>query len=592
MENLTRLRLRPTSCRVHEADSVVEMAPVEPIGSIGIDPHIWTAQRSVGPEGPGQPEPPMSVPLSVAEVLTDHVVLEVESIDRMYLNAYVPQLQRELGVVSFFRFHRGYTFASSALMDPISKSFVARVEEFVRKNQLSMVAFQKGQRKDDIAREHLRRFQDEEGVLFVGKAQEKTGVFRTERRRDDAGLPYPWIVRSTAMVNHFYFYCVDRDFGPFFLKFCTYFPYTAKLCLNGHEFVKRQLTRKGIAHEALDNAVVSCEDPKRLQALCDGLSAEKIDALLRKWLRLLPHPFSRKDREAGYRYRLSILQAEFALTQVLDRPLHGRIFFEEVIRENLDLGRPDQVQLIFQRKVTRRTPGRFRTRVLTDGVIPSLYVDYKRSRIKQYHKEGRALRTETTVNDTRDFAIGKSLHNLPALREIGFQANRRLLDVQRISHDCALGDTAFQQLQKPGRARGQRVPALRFGDPRVQALLSTLVVFRLLPDGFSNREMREHLAPLLDLQSPKVTSGRVGYDLRRLRLHGLIQRIPKTHRYRPTPLGFRTALFFTRAYARILRPGLATIAPNAIAYDPRLRAAFEKVETAIDALCAAEKLAS
>src|SRR3989304_9692921 len=112
-ERLTRLRLRPTSCRVHEADSVVEMAPVEPIGSIGIDPHIWTAQRSVGPEGPGQPEPPMRVPLNVAEVLTDHVVLEVESIDRMYLNAYVPQLQRELGVVSFFRFHRGYTFASS-----------------------------------------------------------------------------------------------------------------------------------------------------------------------------------------------------------------------------------------------------------------------------------------------------------------------------------------------------------------------------------------------------------------------------------------------------------------------------------------------
>lgn len=534
----------------------------------------------------------MSVPPSVAEVLTSHVVLEVESIDRMYLNAYVPQLQRELGVVSFFRFHRGHTFASSALMDPISKAFVARIEEFVRKNEIPMLAFLKGQRKDDIAREYLRRFPAEEGVLFVGKAQEKTGVFRTERRRDEAGRPYPWIVRSTAMVNHFYFYCVDRDFGPFFLKFCTYFPYTAKLCLNGHEYVKRQLTRKGIAHEALDNSVVSCKDPERLQALCDGLSGEKIDALLRKWLRLLPHPFLRKDREAGYRYQLSILQAEFSLTQVLDRPLHGRTFFEEVIRENLDLGRPDQVQLIFQRRVTRRTPGRFRTRVLTDGVVPSLHVDYKRSRIKQYHKEGRALRTETTINNTRDFDIGKNLKNLPALREIGFQANRRLLDVQRITHDSVLGDTEFQQLQKPGRVRGQRVPALRFGDPRVQALLSALVVFRLLPEGFSNREMREHLAPLLGLRPTAITSGKVGYDLRRLRLHRMIERIPRTHRYRPTPQGFRTALFFTRVYARILRPGLATIAPDAIASDPRLRTAFQRVETAIDAWCVTEKLAS
>src|SRR6202042_1912771 len=184
-----------------------------------------------------------------------------------------------------------------------------------------------------------------------------------------------------------------------------------------------------IGYEALDNGILSCGDPKGVQALCDGLSGEKIDGLLRKWFRKLPHPFTGKDRAAGYRYDVSILQAEFSLTQVLDRPLSGRVFFEEVIRENLDIGRPDQVQLIFNRRVTKRTPGRFRTRVLTEGVVPSLHIDYKHSRIKQYFKEGRALRTETTVNDTRDFAIGRRLENLPALREIGFAANRRLLNV-------------------------------------------------------------------------------------------------------------------------------------------------------------------
>jgi hypothetical protein len=141
-----------------------------------------------------------------------------------------------------------------------------------------------------------------------------------------------------------------------------------------------------------------------LQRLRDGLDDKKIDRLLRRWLARLPHPFDRKDRAAGYRYRLSILQAEFALTQVLDRPVTGRVFFEQVIRENLDIGRPGQVQLIFNRRVTRRTPGSFRTRVISEGVTPSLHVDYKRSRIKQYHKEGQALRTETTVNDTRVYS--------------------------------------------------------------------------------------------------------------------------------------------------------------------------------------------
>jgi hypothetical protein len=197
----------------------------------------------------------------------------------------------------------------------------------------------------------------------------------------------------------------------------------------GVQYVKRQLAKAGIASEALDNGILSCADPKRLQQLCDGLSGAKIDARLRKWLARLPHPFTVQDRAAGYRYEVSLLQAEFSLTQVLDRPLTGRIFFEEVIRENLDLGRPDQVQLLFGRRVTSQTPGRFRTRVLTEGVTPSLHVDYKRSRIKQYHKEGRALRTETTSNDPRDFRLGKRLKNLPALRQVGFQANRRLLDV-------------------------------------------------------------------------------------------------------------------------------------------------------------------
>jgi hypothetical protein len=163
------------------------------------------------------------------------------------------------------------------------------------------------------------------------------------------------------MVNHYYFYCVDQDFGPFFLKFCSYFPYNAKLCINGNEYLKRQLAKRGVAFEPLDNGVKSCANPKLMQRLCDELSADKIDRLLRKWLRRLPHPFPARDRAAGYRDLLSILQAEFSLTQVLDQPVTGRIFFEEVIRENLDIGRPSQVSLVFDRKVSRRTPGRFRT---------------------------------------------------------------------------------------------------------------------------------------------------------------------------------------------------------------------------------------
>ena len=530
---------------------------------------------------------------SVATILREHVTLEVESIDRMYLNVYVPLLQRAAGVVTFFRHHRGATFASSALMEPISTAFVAALERYARVQGVPLLPFVKGQRKDDVAAEHLARFHEREGVLFIGKAQEKAHVFRTEKRRNpQTGQPYPWIVSSTALVNHYYIYAVDEDFGPFFLKFCSYFPYTAKLCLNGHEYLKRQLTKEGIAFEALDNGLLSCADPARAQEICDGLAAPLIDGLLRKWLARLPHPFTPEDRAAGYRYDVSILQAEFALTQVLDRPVTGRVLFEEVIRENLDLGRPSQVQLIFDRRVTRRTPGRFRTRVITQGVTPSLYVDYKKTRIKQYHKEGRALRTETTINDARDFAIGKRLHNLPALRAVGFTANRRLLDVQILSHDCFIGEDAFAQVTRPQVVGDQRVSALPFADPRVQALLSVLVLYCLLPQGFAHKDVRERLALLLGCEPGTMTPGRLTYDLRRLRLHGLIARIPHTHRYRVTDEGLRTALFFTRVYARILRPGLARILPAAPPGDTALRPYFDKLEVAIDHWADQAKLAA
>jgi hypothetical protein len=296
----------------------------------------------------------------------------------------------------------------------------------------------------------------------------------------------------------------------------------------------------------------------------------------------LPHPFTARDRAAGYRYDVSILQAEFSLTQVLDRPLSGRVFFEEVIRENLDLGRPDQVQLIFNRRVTKRTPGRFRTRVLSAGVTPSLHIDYKHSRIKQYHKEGRALRTETTINNTRDFDIGKRLSNLPALRGIGFPANRRLLDVQRISQDCAVGEDAFRRVNEPVEVAGQRVSGLRFADLAVQALLSALLVFRLLPRGFSNRDLRNHWAPLVGKASDDMTPGQMTYQLRRLRLHDLIERIPGTHRYRVTHRGWRTALFYTRVYNRLLRPGLAQIIPEQARDESTVRHSFDQLDQVLE----------
>jgi hypothetical protein len=503
----------------------------------------------------------MTLPRTVSDVVAEHTVFEVECIDRMYLNVYVPQLQYAAGIVGYVHRQLGLPIASTASLGKITDAFSAAMRRFAVDQGVPWIDFVKGQRKDEVMHDHLARFTGTEGVLFIGRAQEKTALFRTEKRRDAEGRAYPWIVKTTGFVNHFYIYAVDADFGPFFLKFCSYFPYNAKLCVNGNEWAKRQAAQAGIGFTALDNAFAAVDDVAAVQSICAGLGPQQVDALLRKWLARVPHPFSRGDRSAGYRYDVSILQAEFSLTQMLDRPVSGRIFFEQVIRDNLDLGRPDQVSLVFDRRLMRTgpraTPGRFRTRVITEGVTPSLHVDYKHTTIKQYHKEGRALRTETTINDTRDFDIGKRLTNLPALCEVGFTANRRLLGVQQLSHDPAAGRETFTAINDPViTAKGARIAGLRFADARAHALLCALLVFRLLPNGFTNRDLRDLVGQLLDRT---LSAGQMTYDLRRLRAHGLIARLPHSHRYHVTDTGLHQALFLTRAHDRLLRTGLARL---------------------------------
>jgi hypothetical protein len=326
----------------------------------------------------------MTLPCSAADVLADHVLFEIEAIDRMYLNLYQPRLQHGAGIAAFFVGHRGHRFASSALMAPMTRAFTADIGHFIAARGLDLVRFAPGQRKDLVTAGYLRRAElDDRGlvpaqVLYVGVAQEKQKVFRTSKRRNPVtGATYPWLVPGSGVVNQYYFYCVDEEFGPVCVKFSGYFPYTGRLILNGNEYAKRQAAKAGLGFVPLDNAFAAVDDVAAVAALAARLLA------------LLPHPFTAEDTAAGYRYELSVLQAEFSLTQVLDAPVTGRIFFDQLIRDNLDLGRPDRVSLIFDRKIIRKgkraTPGRFRTRVITEGVTPSLHVDYKNSKIKQYH---------------------------------------------------------------------------------------------------------------------------------------------------------------------------------------------------------------
>jgi hypothetical protein len=490
---------------------------------------------------------------NIETIIKDHVTLSVRCLDRIYCQGYMPKLQTSGGLCYFLRDHLGHPIPSPALFRPMHDRFIDAIKTYAIEQEVPLIPFESGQDKDAIVATYRAKSTTRDGVVVIGVAQEKARAFKAHKRTGPQGGVTFDFTRQSVAVNHYYFYLQDPAWGPAFIKIGTYVPYPIKICLNGHEWVKQQLRRQRVRFESLDNGFLACPNPVALQAACDALGPRDIQRFFDRWSQRLPWPLRPEDRAAGFDHRVTLCQLEISLTQIFDRPVHGRHFFEAVIRENLDLGRPDRVRLLFPRRLTTRTPPPaygYRTRVITDGVEPSLHIEYKRSHLKQYFKEGHGLRSELTINNPNDFDFTKGLDQLPALRTLGDTVNRTLLQVERVSHHCTLTTDTLDRLQQPLH-RGQiRIAALRFGDPRVHALCQALSGFAHVPTGFRHRELRPRVAALL---GRPYSAAQMTYDLRRLRLRGLIERQPRTHRYRVTSSGLRVAFFYSKLYLRIFR---------------------------------------
>jgi hypothetical protein len=343
-----------------------------------------------------------------------------------------------------------------------------------------------------------------------------------------------------------------------------------------YEWAKRQATKAGIDFGELANGFAACDDAVALQTICDRLAPVDIEAFFERWTAIIPTPFSPADRAAGFWWELSMRQVEVSRTIVFDAPRRARGFFEAVVADNLDVGRPDEVKIIFDRRIQRNTPGEFATKVVTRGTDVAVNVFYKKSRIKQYLKAGRALRIETVINEPNDIGCQRRLHNLADLQAKARAANRRMLEVQRVGQCCAITTPLLERVTLPTTHEGQRAPALRFGDPRVMALAGALCAVVHAAVGFTNRSLCARVSSPLD---GLYTTAQTTYDLRRLRLKGLIHRLPHSNTYHLTPDGVRWALFYTKLHNRLLGPLLGADQPPA---SFELRRALKIIDNELD----------
>lgn len=494
---------------------------------------------------------------NINEVLDGHVALEVECVDRLYLNAYVPNLQVGGQVVRFFTEHRGNPIPSPALMEQNGNRFRRAVKVFADDNGIPMLRLGKPDRTrwDDRKLDHVRPYLDAAeaegryGVVAIVAAQEYQWVYSAKNRATPPAVCYDF-VREDRRVGVYYFYVLDREFGPGFIKICTYFPYPAKVWLNGHEWAKRQADKAGIGYGALANGFAACDEPAALQAICDSFGPADVQAFFDRWIAVVPTPYTDTDRRAGYWWELSMRQVEVSRTLAFDDPRRARRFFEALVADNIGIGRPQEVAVVFSRQVRKNTPGRFRTRIFGPGTDVKMDFTYKNSRVKQYLKEGRALRIETVINKPSDIGVLARLQHLPELIAKARGVNARLLTMERAGQSCAIGDDLFDRLHQP-LTEGQRTGAFRFGDRRAMALAGALCCVIHAVTGFTNKSLRGLVAGLLGTD---YSTNQMSYDLRRLRLHGLIEKIPHTNTYKLTPEGIRTVVFYTKLRNRLLAP--------------------------------------
>jgi hypothetical protein len=526
------------------------------------------------------------------EVLSGHVQLDIECLDRVCLNAYVPVLQSSGQVVAFMTQHLGLPIPSPAIFDKIGQRFRRAVASFAEANGIPWIKFAKDDRKADVMAPYFKRAAVEgcSRVAAIGVAQEFQRVWTAYQRDTKTAAPQFTFAKADRRVTCYYFYLWDEDFGPAFIKVCAYFPYPAKIWVNGHEWAKRQAAQAGIGFTELSNGFAACDDPAALQEICNRLQPGTIEVFAQRWLARLPMPFGPADQRAGYWWEISMRQVEVSRTLVLDAPRRARAFFEALIADNLDIGRPANVEIIFGRRIRRDTPGVFRTTIDrptvgpdTGGVVLNLF--YKHSRIKQYLKDGRAMRIETVVNSPRDLGCLARLPNLEALQAKARAANHRILEAERAGQGTVLASPAFERIAHPSvDAGGRRTPALRFGDPRVMALAGALCQTLLAATGITNKSLR---ALMTGLTHAPYSPGQMTYDLRRLRLAGLIRRIGHTNRYILTPDGIKVAVFYTKLHNRLLRPLLAADQPQA---PPELRTALRAIDQHVSSYITSARL--
>jgi hypothetical protein len=518
---------------------------------------------------------------TIAECCTDAVAFSYRSIDRLVLNAYIPTLQTPAAMAVFFREVQRKPILAGKVFKELTDRFVTQVMQFAKRNGIPILRPKGRTRPGEVAQKALKAAAraNRWGVVAIVVHQESSRVFASYHA---GGRATNYRVKEDRrLVNHYYFYFRDRAYGDGFVRISSYPPFQTRIWMNAHGYLAAQLRRRRVAFRADENCIVEVSKPSVLQEVADQFDAELVETIARNWMAMVPDPLTPEERAAGYPTNLSVYQAEFCDNVVFHRTQVLNRMYEQLLRDHLHLGRLDMVKVMFDRRITKRTPSRFQTRVLRQGAVSCLKVFYKKSFLKQYNKGGRVLRTEVCINDPGDFGVRKSLVHLSYLGTIAHHALTRFSKAQAVALSTALDRSTFERIIMPSETGGKRVAGIRFGAPGSMRVLEALGCAGLTFRAFSNADLRGVLVERLGAPADEITPGHIGYQLRKLRGKGLLRKVKGHNLYTLTDLGYRAAIYFTKLHQRLLTPAFNTFD---MTLAPPLRASGHPIDRALQSL--------
>ena len=480
------------------------------------------------------------------------IKLAYRCFDRILLNGLIQPFQQPERVIGFFNAYRDGERVTRNRLRDIAQQFQNWVKNRAEKWGSPILEAPAG-RRDDFVDPYFKGAKTDQVVVIL-KAREPARIMTAIGAEERWHLQFAqrWVVQYNFYIN-------DQRWGRMFVRICPYLPFSARVCLNQHHWLANAMRSEGIDFEQRSNAFLKCSHPRKLQERADSLSARDLLSCGQKWLAYLTPFFKESERrQAGCQHRLFFSQVEYCDNLIFHRRAAIDQLGQRLLDANRSIGQPNKITVIFGRKVTKHYSGKLQT-VIEDLELPNPVIrsHYGNGFIKQYVRDHLCLRTESATNDVTDYGVKKAVENLPELHEKLVSICDNYLTVQQDILETFVDRGQLRKLTQPTVLRcGKRIPGLKLDNARQLALMHALVRFAHIAAGstFITAEIHPQALAALGVSAKQYSLASLRYDLSKLRAKGLVEKLPRSRRYRLSSQGYSICLLFLKLFERIYCP--------------------------------------